>query len=119
MPTQIEWIGNRYQLSTGVREGDAFMRPQVILWLELPQNVIVGMKLIHPEQPATFGEALEEAMQRPAEGAPRRPARIRVPDEEMASELRGAAGDIPVTVDPVPELDFAFHLLSDSLAEAQ
>jgi hypothetical protein len=110
-----EWIGSRYTFPEKVRDGDVIIQPQVIMWLELPSGVLLGSTLINPLNPLTFAETLEEALRNPAEGLPRRPARIRVPDERTARELRKSAGGIPIIVAPVPEVDAAFAELSEAM----
>ncbi|HUP59664.1 MAG TPA: SEC-C domain-containing protein [Thermoanaerobaculia bacterium] len=111
-PSSLEWVGGRYRLPAELRDGDAVIRPEVILWLELPSDLLVGSTLIHPRNPVSAADSLEAAMQRPDEGLARRPARIRVADETMAAELRASPGGIPVVVAAVPELDSAFEQLA-------
>ncbi len=114
-----EWIGGRYALPTSVREGDAILQPFVDLWMEMPAQVIVGMKMIDPRAPAPFAEGLEEAMASPAEGSPRRPSRVRVPDAGLAEALRASIGTpIEIRVAPVPELDEVVESLADHLETA-
>lgn len=110
-----EWIGGRYTFPEKVRDGDAVIQPQVIIWLELPRGVLLGSTLVNPRKPVSLAETLEEALRNPDEGLPRRPARIRVPDQRMARELRHAAAGIPIIVAPVPELDAAFAELSEAM----
>jgi hypothetical protein len=59
-------------------EGEPF-RPEMILWLELPDALIVGWKLLDPSSPeAAMADALRDTMKRPLAGV-RRPTRIRLP----------------------------------------
>jgi hypothetical protein len=111
-PQKHEWLGGHYTFPLEIHEGKKAFRPDCIIWLELPDRRLVGSTVIDPHQPATVTETLEEAMLRPAEGPPRRPARIRVPDEKMADELRRSIRGIPIIVAPVPELDEAFGEVS-------
>lgn len=110
-----EWIGSRYTLPEKVRDGDTVIQPQVIIWLELPSGLMLASTLVNPLKPVSFAETLEEAMRNPCAGLPRRPARIRVPDERLARELRRAAGGIPIIVAPVPEVDEAFAELAEAM----
>src|ERR1700760_131940 len=103
-----EWIGGRYAFPAQIREGKEAFRPECIIWLEMPDCLLVSSTVIDPRYPATLTETLSEAMLRPAVGPPRRPARIRVPHEAMANELRMEIEGIPIAVAPVPELDAAF-----------
>src|SRR4051812_35840835 len=109
-----EWIGGRYTFPVEVQDGKDIVRPGVILWMEMPDGVLVGSKAFDPRTPAPVAESFHDAMTWPNEGPPRRPFRIRVPDEELAAELRKAFRGIPIVVAPVPELDEVFDALSDA-----
>ncbi|MGA8809154.1 MAG: hypothetical protein WB973_14855 [Thermoanaerobaculia bacterium] len=109
-PPKHEWIGGRYTFPIEIPEG----KPEVILWMEMPDGVLVGSTAIDPHAPTTLAETLDEAMLYPIEEPPRRPLRIRVPDEQMAGELRRAFRGIPVVVAPVPELDEQFEELCEA-----
>ncbi|HXI11442.1 MAG TPA: SEC-C metal-binding domain-containing protein [Thermoanaerobaculia bacterium] len=112
-----EWIGGRYTLPNKVRVGDVVVQPEVVLWLELPRGVIVGTKITVPGEPVPFAETLKDSMKHPAEGSPRQPSRIRVPEAQLAEALRGAIGSgVPVIIAPVPELDAAFADLTHAIA---
>ena len=117
-PTQNEWIGGRYTSPHKIRDGDAIIQPEIVLWMELPGDLIVGSAIIDPRVPVPFAMTLEHAMQQPDAGPPRRPSRIRVPDASLAEELReSAARDLDIVVAPVPELDAAFADLSATMGE--
>jgi hypothetical protein len=103
-----EWIGGRYTFPAEIREGKEVFRPECIIWFEMPDGLLVSSTVIDPRHPVTLAETLSEAMLRPEVGPPRRPARIRVPDEAMANELRMQIHGIPIAVAPVPELDATF-----------
>lgn len=104
--TQVrEWVGGRLTAPVYISEPKPF-RPEIILWLELPDDLIVGHALIDPSSPpASFGETLLQASASPLAGPPRRPKRIRVAQEHLGAELRVAFPDIEVVVAPTPELD--------------
>ncbi len=102
---QLEWIGARFLAPLYVMEGGP-RRPEMILWLELPTELIVGMHVIDPKEPLSFGEILRHALARPIAGAPRTPDRIRVAEARLAEEAREVVGDaIAVEVAPTPEVD--------------
>jgi len=111
--TQTEWVGGRYRLPNKVREGGRLVELDVVLWLELPTDVVVGSTIIDPRNPLTVAQTLAEAMKRPIHGEPRRPSRIRVSDAGLAEELRPT--EIPLVVAPTPELDAAFADLSATI----
>jgi len=116
---ESEWLGGRYTLPHEVRDGDFAFRPDVLLWLELPTGVIVGSALTDPRQPVSLGQSLQDAMQDPLAGSPRRPSRIRVADQRTADELRAVAAGIPIVVAPVPELQAAVDALTEALGDSE
>jgi hypothetical protein len=113
---ETEWIGARYTSPHPVQDGDSVFHADVFLWMELPRGVLLVVRASDPRTPVTLAESLEEAMQRPGEGAPRRPSWIRVAGERDAVELRRTAGGIPIVVAPVPELDAVFEELNAATA---
>ena len=82
-------------------------RPDIVLWVELPDGFVVGQAVVMPEdREDAVARALRSAMTQPAVGPPRQPDVIRVADAVTAVEVRAeVAGAIPVTVAPTPELD--------------
>lgn len=91
-------------------------RPQAILWLDLSQGVVVGWQLIDPDAPpVSFAQTLEQVMQAPLVGPPRRPARLRVPDPQLAAELRQVLPEAEIFVDAVPELHEIVQLMAESM----
>ncbi|HSY51444.1 MAG TPA: SEC-C domain-containing protein [Thermoanaerobaculia bacterium] len=110
-----EWLGGRFPFPDTFRDGRGVIQPDVIIWMEMPRGVLLGVTLVDPRKPVSFAETLEDALRSPKEGSPRRPARIRVPDERTAGELRGAAGGIPIVVAAVPELDAVFTELIEKM----
>jgi len=93
-------------------------RPEMVLWLELPDDYIVGQELIDPQgTPLSFSGTLLRSMDAPLVGAPRRPQRIRVCAAPLAMELRGAVPDIEVVVAPTPELDSVIAQMVASMPE--
>jgi hypothetical protein len=101
-----EWVGGRLVMPVFVMEGEA-RRPEIILWLELPDELIVGCQLVDPKgPPVAFAQTLRGAMKKPMAGAPRRPERVRVAEEGLAQELHAVFGDkLDVRVAPTPELE--------------
>src|SRR5258708_13518693 len=104
-----EWLGPRYPLPGKLQEKFEPSRPEVVLWLELPNSVLVSLSVIGPETPLRFEETLAKAMRDPVEGPARTPRRLRVPEQALADALEGTIGDdTPVVVAPRPELDTGF-----------
>jgi hypothetical protein len=110
-----EWVGGRLRTPFYVKEAEPY-RPEAMLWLELPERIVVGWQLIDPAGPSvSFAASLEQAMRAPIEGPPRRPARIRVPDTHLADELKRAVPGIEVAVAPVPELHELMRLMAETM----
>jgi hypothetical protein len=113
-----EWVGGRLNLPVYITETEPF-RPEMVLWLELPDDLVVAQQLIDPNRPpVSFGETLLHAMASPLVGPPRRPKRIRVSDAHLAMELKGAVPDIEVVVAPTPELDALVAQMLASMSAA-
>lgn len=116
-PSQREWVGGRIPSPFYVTEGTPY-RPELILWLELPEEYLVFYQLIGPsEEPASFGESLLQAMKSPMIGPPRRPRTVRVADAHLAAEVRELLPGIPVIEAPTPELDHVIKCMSEVASE--
>ena len=99
-----EWVGGRIVAPFYVTEDSPF-RPVIILWLEMPEGVVVHHELIAPGDPElSFGATFLAATAKPCVGPPRRPGTIRVSDPELAEQVRAVAPEIPVVVAPTPEV---------------
>ncbi|MEJ2726385.1 MAG: hypothetical protein P8175_17440 [Deltaproteobacteria bacterium] len=110
-----EWVGGRLISPFYIAE-DVPYRPEIILWLELPENFVVFSRALDPAEPHySLGKSLLEAMNAPMIGPARKPARIRVCDAQLAAELGDAAGSIEVVVGPTPELDKLLRFLAESM----
>jgi hypothetical protein len=114
----VEWLGALYESPDSFVDGDEVIEPRIIMWLELPREVLVLAKLIDPRAPVSFADTFLEATTGPQEGRPRRPRAIRVPTAALAAELQDVATGIPVTVAPVEELDAAFDAFLEAIYEA-
>jgi len=100
----IEWVGGRKTMPFYITEGDGF-RPEMVVWLQLPDGLIVGHDLIAPGVDPSVARSLRGAIK--STGVT--PKRVRVADEQLASEVRAAFGDrVDLRVAPTPELDFIF-----------
>jgi hypothetical protein len=117
-----EWVGGRLLTPFTVMTPEP-RRPEIVLWLELPDDLVVGVKLLDRDPPAgAFANCLRAAMTSPMAGPPRRPHRIRVADHDLAAEIEQAALGIEVVVAPTPELDTVLQLMASDaprLAGAQ
>lgn len=115
-----ELIGARYKSPVLFRDAGENIRPDIILWMEIPSGMIISTTVIDPRKPVSFADSFEAAIGPRKNLVLPRPTSIRVPDDRLAKELRRAAGGIPIIVAPVPELDAAFAELSGmAAAEAQ
>ena len=105
---RTEWVGGRVTAPFDVlEEAEPAFHPELILWLELPQQTILSMTAVHPRDAAgAVARALREAIEQPMSGPARRPRRVRVADAGLAEEVGEVLGDrVPVTVGPTPEVD--------------
>src|SRR6266545_146690 len=117
----VEWVGGRAVLPVFITEGQPY-RPEAVVWLELPTELVIGFTMLDPQRPQPFADTLREAMRAPQAGPPRRPARVRVADEALAAEVRaalgGASGKLTeVVVAPTPEVGEVVRLLAKALPE--
>ena len=112
-----EWVGGRLSPPFYIHDREEPYRPDLTVWLELPEGHIVGQALVMPEdREGAVGRALRSALTQPAVGLPRQPDVIRVADVAIAAEVRAEVGDaIPVTVAPAPELDALLEQLIATL----
>lgn len=112
-PLDLEWVGAQYTWPRLVREGDNDLYPKVVMWLELPTDYLLVLRIADPRKKTPFVETLMEAMAKPPDGLPRRrPSRIRVQDETLADAVRSAIGkEVKVVVGAVPEADAVFSEL--------
>ncbi len=100
-----EWVGGRFTSPFYIMEGGPY-RPEMDICLEVPGGMVVGYHIIDPDQPRwSFAKTLEKTMESPIEGPPRKPARIRVADDQLAADIREAMPEMDVHVAPTPELD--------------
>ena len=113
----LEWVGGRVAAPAVLDEAGNLVRPDLVLWLELPEGTIVGHEVSFPDDPGgALGSVLYEALQRPHVGAPRRPDLIRVANAALADEVRAMVADlIPVKVAPTPELDDVIKAMAGSI----
>ncbi len=116
----VEWVGGRVTLPVYVTEGEPY-RPQAVMWLELPSELVLGFSMIDPaKSPPSFSDTLRGVLISPLAGPPRRPTRVRVADQALAAEARAALGDpggADVVVAPTPELDELVHQFARSLPD--
>src|SRR3989449_9917149 len=96
-----EWVGGRFCPPLHVMEGGPY-RPQITMWLELPEPLVVACHVEDPKEQTTFAQTLREAMRRPLAGPPRRPGRGRVSDALPAARPRAAMPDLEVAAAPTP-----------------
>ena len=102
-----EWIGGRLSPPFVIHDRPEPYRPDLVLWMELPDGFVVGQAVVMAENTdGAVARTLRSALTQPAVGSPRQPDLIRVADDATAAEVRAeVAGAIPVTVAPTPEID--------------
>lgn len=106
-PTGPEWVGGILPLPAEVGAGPGKFQPRLALWIERPHDAVVGYEILEPDDPpGRLALVLQQAIERPLTGPPRRPARVRLANAAEADLLRGVFGaGLTVTVGPTPELD--------------
>ena len=116
-----EWIGGRLSTPFYIHDRDEPYRPDMVLWMELPEGFVVGQAIVNPEdREGAVARALRSALTQPAVGSPRRPSTIRVADAATAAEVRAEVGRaIPVTVAPTPELDELLQHMIETLPPSE
>ncbi len=102
-----EWIGGRFPTPFFVHDREEPYRPDIVIWVELPEGFIVGQAVVMPDDAGgAVARTLRSALTQPLVGPPRRPDLIRVADGATAVEVRAeVAGAIPVNLAPTPELE--------------
>lgn len=107
-----EWVGGHLTIPVPFEHKGRLLRPELILWAELPERILIGCHLIDPEHPRiTFAESLMEAMAKPMKGPPRKPDTIRVEELHLAQEIKNTLTHIEVLLGPTPEIDeMAFEI---------
>ena len=116
-----EWIGGRLSPPFVIHDRAEPYRPDLVLWMELPDAFVVGQAVVMPEDTqGAVARTLRNALTQPAGGSPRQPDLIRVADAATAAEVRAeVAGAIPVTVAPTPELDDLLQHLIATMPASQ
>ena len=91
-----EWIGGRLSTPFFVHDREEPCRPDIVLSLELPEELIVGQAMVVPgDADGAVARTLRSALTQPLVGSPRRPDLIRA--AATAAEVRAeVAGAIPV-----------------------
>ena len=117
-PPGREWLGGIVSPPYFVTEGEP-VRPELVLWLELPDGLIVGSKIYEPGDPQDFPETLSSAMKAPLVGPPRRPDRVRVADPALAEALRERFLDLIVINAPTPELTKILDAMIQDLSNGE
>lgn len=113
-PAGPEWVGGRRVAPVYVTEGEPY-RPELIIWMELPSQVVVSVAAVDPKDPqSSLSAALAEALENPMVGPPRQPARVRVEDEATAGEVKQVLPGAQVVVSPTPELDQVIEAMEQS-----
>ena len=104
-----------------IHDRDEPYRPEFVVWMELPDQHVVGHAVVMPEDTeGAVARTLRRALTQPVAGSPRRPDVIRVADATIAAEVRDeVAGTIPVKVAPTPELDELLKHMQAAMPEVE
>lgn len=108
-----EWVVGRLRAPIYITHDGVPIRPDVVFCLDTGSRVIVGSEVTFPgDPPGVVLDCLNRAMEKPLAGPPRRPATVRVQDEELADLLRRALEGVQVRLDQAPELDDALRVFA-------
>ena len=114
-PPMCEWVGGLVETPFFVGQENPY-RPQMMLWIELPERLVIHSALLEPDQPGlTFRESLQIAMEEPLIGPARQPDAIRVADKTLVAQIRPEAGEIPIRVAPTPELQQFMREMAENM----
>ena len=122
----VEWIGGVLSPPLFFEEdksGTPYEEPapaRMVVWIEEPSGLIVGQQAVDPEDAEReLVDELLRILEQPEAGPPRRPDRIRVAEDGLASLVDAAlGGSIPVHVGAVPELDPVLKDMVARIAES-
>ncbi|MFQ5478668.1 MAG: YecA family protein [Candidatus Binatia bacterium] len=112
-----EWVGGRLLPPFFITDREEPYRPDLVVWMDLPDGLIVGQNVVAPEETdGAVARVLLAAMEQPLVGPPRRPERIRVAEASLVDELRAVVGEaIEIDVAPTPELDELLEAMLESM----
>src|SRR5437763_13237598 len=101
-------------------ENQPARRPYLMMVLDLDHDLLLNQDVLEtPPTPQAVEAVLAKAMNKPARGAgkPRRPARVRFADPELAQALASALERVGVAgeVGPLPQLEEAVRLLEEHM----
>jgi hypothetical protein len=101
-----EWVGGRFQMPAFVT-AEAPYRPDIVLWADVTEGVIVGSEIVEPTAPPeAMVDCLSASIKEPMAGAPHQPKTIRIVDPALASLVRSRLGEsTEVQIEPTPEID--------------
>lgn len=112
-----EWVGGKCRLPAYVDAEQPF-RPEIILWLELPDDLVVGSVLLGPDEPAlSFSDSFAQARANPLAGPPRKPRRVRVGDPILAAEIIATHPGLNVVIAPTPEIDTFVRAMAEQFSD--
>ena len=115
-----EWVGGVLSTPFIIEEGGQRLRAKLAIWYELPADKIVGQKMLLPGDDAgdALASVLREALRAPAWGPQRRPAAIRMSQEDLLPPVREIVGDdMIVRLNATPELDDILESMAEAMAE--
>ncbi len=109
-----DWVGGRVAAPFYITEGTPY-RPDIILWLELPEGIVVHFEICDESAaPVSFGASLQKAMESPMVGPGRQPGTVRVAEAHLAEEVRQILPDTRVIEAPTPEVHEVIRHMSEA-----
>ena len=84
-----EWIGGRFSPPFFIHDRAEPYRPDLVIWIELPDGFVVGQAVVMPEDTdGAVARTLRNALTQLAVGSSRQPDLIRVADAATAAAVR-------------------------------
>jgi len=101
-----EWVGGRVDFRA-LKQLDPAETPKVaIVWIEASSCELLGSQVFDAAVSPSIAGSLQEVMEHPRVGLPRRPNTVRVADPAFAAEVSATLGEsVTVVIGPTPEVD--------------
>ena len=69
---RMEWVGGKVLSPMWVTEPEPH-RVELMLWVQMPEDLVITFALLDPQRPVTFTQTFFDAMRAPMVGPPRQP----------------------------------------------
>jgi hypothetical protein len=102
---ETEWVGGRIAAPLFVEDRGGF-QADLILWMDVTRDLVVGMEVVHPDDPdSKVAAVFEQALRKPMAGPKRPPDRVRVAHSGLADVVAPLIAGTHVNIAPTPEVE--------------